>query len=131
MRCEACRKEIALAKVCPYCGHVQTQTASHDEEEPSSQKARGEFRGTLDDDGDGSGTRAGRRIQPSLDNVARFLFHPDIPISRKLVALAALFYVLSPIDILPGGILPVIGWLDDLAVMYFAWQWIARHLRAL
>jgi uncharacterized membrane protein YkvA (DUF1232 family) len=42
--------------------------------------------------------------------------HPQTPRSAKLVAVAVLAYVLSPIDIIPDFI-PVLGQLDDLVIV--------------
>jgi uncharacterized membrane protein YkvA (DUF1232 family) len=36
----------------------------------------------------------------------------------KLLPVAAIVYVISPIDLIPGAILPVIGALDDAAVIW-------------
>lgn len=41
----------------------------------------------------------------------------------KLLPVGALVYLVSPIDILPGAVLPVIGALDDAAVI-----WIGANL---
>jgi uncharacterized membrane protein YkvA (DUF1232 family) len=43
--------------------------------------------------------------------------HPDTPIGAKAVAVCALAYVFSPIQLIPT-FLPVIGQLDDLMVLY-------------
>ena len=42
--------------------------------------------------------------------------HPQTPRSAKLVAIATLAYVLSPIDLIPDFI-PVLGQLDDLLIV--------------
>jgi uncharacterized membrane protein YkvA (DUF1232 family) len=42
--------------------------------------------------------------------------HPQTPRSAKLVAVAVLAYVLSPIDLIPDFI-PVLGQLDDLVIV--------------
>jgi len=44
------------------------------------------------------------------------LKHPGVPWSARLVAACALGYILSPIQLIPSFI-PVIGQLDDLAVL--------------
>jgi|SRR6516162_4009381 uncharacterized membrane protein YkvA (DUF1232 family) len=44
------------------------------------------------------------------------LKHPNVPWSARLVAAGALGYILSPIQLIPSFI-PVIGQLDDLAVL--------------
>lgn len=46
----------------------------------------------------------------------KVLWHPQTPGSAKLVALAVLGYVISPIDIVPDMI-PMLGQLDDLVLI--------------
>ena len=46
----------------------------------------------------------------------------------KLVALAALVYVVSPIDALPEAIAPAIGWLDDVGLIFVLRLVLARKL---
>lgn len=46
----------------------------------------------------------------------RFFRDPTISRWRKWAGLAALAYVLMPVDLVPD-VLPVIGWLDDLGVV--------------
>jgi len=45
----------------------------------------------------------------------------DIPIGTIIAIVGALIYVLSPIDLIPDGI-PVIGYIDDAAVLAFAYK---------
>lgn len=42
---------------------------------------------------------------------------------RGIIALLAILYILSPLDLVPDFI-PVIGWLDDLGVL----AWAARYV---
>ncbi len=42
---------------------------------------------------------------------------------RGIIALLAILYILSPLDLIPDFI-PVIGWLDDLGVL----AWAARYV---
>jgi len=37
----------------------------------------------------------------------------------KLLPIASLVYLISPIDFIPGAVMPVIGAADDVAVMWF------------
>ena len=48
--------------------------------------------------------------------VTLLLRHPDVPWHAKLIAACTLGYLLSPIQVIPTFI-PVIGQLDDLAVL--------------
>ena len=49
--------------------------------------------------------------------LARLLRDPRVPFGSKLLALAGLGYVVSPIDLLPSLLLGPIGLLDDLLVV--------------
>jgi len=45
--------------------------------------------------------------------------HPQTPLVAKAVLVAALVYVLSPFDLVTDFV-PVLGWLDDIAVVPLA-----------
>ena len=53
--------------------------------------------------------------------------------SARLFVLAALVYVVSPVDLIPDAI-PIVGWLDDVGVMSLAvaWMWkiVGRYREA-
>lgn len=49
----------------------------------------------------------------------RFLGARDAPILPRLVLLAALVYLVSPVDLVPD-VVPILGWLDDLGVVSLA-----------
>jgi uncharacterized membrane protein YkvA (DUF1232 family) len=51
---------------------------------------------------------------------------PRVPMERKLVLAAVAAYIVFPIDIIPDFI-PVIGELDDLAVLIFGLDWFIRN----
>ncbi len=42
---------------------------------------------------------------------------------RAIIAILAILYVISPLDLIPD-VIPVIGWLDDLGVL----AWAARQI---
>jgi len=46
-----------------------------------------------------------------------------VPLRAKAVLLAAVLYVLDPVDFLPELLFPFFGLLDDLAVVIFAARW--------
>ncbi len=52
---------------------------------------------------------------------------PHLSAKHRAALIAALGYSISPIDAVPG-IIPVIGQLDDLAVVLFAVLWILRTM---
>lgn len=45
---------------------------------------------------------------------------------NKLLAVLALLYVISPVDLVPDWLFPLVGWLDDLGVVGLVALWI-RH----
>ncbi len=60
-----------------------------------------------------SGKSAGAGTQPM----------PKEGWKRGIIAILAILYILSPLDLLPD-IIPVVGWLDDLGVL----AWAARYV---
>lgn len=51
---------------------------------------------------------------------------PATPLPLRLAAVAALAYVISPVDLVPD--LPVIGWVDDLLVVSLGVPFLIRRL---
>ena len=49
-----------------------------------------------------------------------------VPMRAKGVVIGALIYLISPIDLLPDMLLPVIGQVDDIAVWYLAFRMLSR-----
>ncbi len=50
--------------------------------------------------------------------ILRLMGDRRVNIFLKLIPLAAIAYVISPVDLIPGAVLPVIGTLDDAAVLW-------------
>ena len=50
--------------------------------------------------------------------VLRLMSDPRVNFFLKLLPIAALVYLVSPVDLAPGAVLPIIGALDDAAVMW-------------
>lgn len=121
MKCDACGREVALARVCPYCGTKLDPKRPEPEEE--AQEPKGEFRGRVEGDPAPSRSRSQAGL-PGLGQIIRFLLDPRIGSGPKGLFLAALLYVLSPIDILPVAFLPI----DDLAVLVMALRMVASAL---
>jgi uncharacterized membrane protein YkvA (DUF1232 family) len=53
-----------------------------------------------------------------LKLILRLLGDPRVNFFVKLLPIAAAIYVISPIDLIPGAVLPFIGALDDAAVVW-------------
>lgn len=62
------------------------------------------------------------------DGVVLFfaLRNPDTPPATKAAIVAAFAYVLSPIDLVPD--VPMVGWVDDAAVLGLLLPWLVRRL---
>jgi uncharacterized membrane protein YkvA (DUF1232 family) len=60
-------------------------------------------------------------ILPQLPNVARLSWRlwrdSRVPISLKGMIVAVVIYVLSPFDLIPGFLVPVLGQLDDATLL--------------
>ena len=50
--------------------------------------------------------------------ILRLMGDQRVSILLKLLPVGALIYLVSPIDLIPGAVLPVIGALDDAAVLW-------------
>jgi uncharacterized membrane protein YkvA (DUF1232 family) len=66
-----------------------------------------------------------RSLFQQLRLASRLLREPRVPAVLKAIPGLALVYSLSPIDLIPD-ILPVLGQLDDLAVLVFALELFIR-----
>ena len=79
--------------------------------------------------GDASGVRDLLLLLPDLTVLlGRLLRDPRVPVGSKLVALAGLGYVISPIDLLPALIFGPLGLLDDLVVMGATLSRLLNHV---
>ena len=48
---------------------------------------------------------------------------PTLP---RLAVLLAVIYLLSPVDLIPGSLFPVVGWMDDLTFVWLALRWLVK-----
>lgn len=116
MRCPTCLAEVGEVSRCPHCQSELGQGTDN------SQRVRGRFKGRT-----GENRRPTRRSL--LASVMSFLADPYVPRHSKLIFLAAALYILMPLDFLPGGLIPVIGWLDDIVVGVLTWFLIGDDLK--
>jgi len=56
--------------------------------------------------------------------VLRLMQDRRVPLLGKLAVVAACVYVVSPIDLLPDFVLPVLGYTDDLAILLAALRFL-------
>lgn len=61
--------------------------------------------------------------------VAQLLADPRTPKLPRAAVLLSALYLLSPIDALPEWVFPVVGYLDDLVLMWFSLRWLLRSAR--
>jgi len=59
----------------------------------------------------------------------RYFRDREASLLGKVFVLAAVIYVISPVDLIPDAF-PVIGWLDDIGVMGLAVAWMWRVVGA-
>ncbi len=63
----------------------------------------------------------------------RYFRDRNASVLGKLFVLAAVVYVISPVDLIPDAF-PIVGWLDDMGVMSLAvaWMWkvVGRYREA-
>lgn len=56
----------------------------------------------------------------------RLLKDRRVPFRIKLIPLAALVYLISPLDFIPDFFVPVFGFADDLAILIFSFSMFIR-----
>jgi uncharacterized membrane protein YkvA (DUF1232 family) len=65
--------------------------------------------------------------------LVRYFRDREASIVGKVFVLAAVLYVISPVDLIPDAF-PIVGWLDDMGVMSLAvaWMWkvVGRYREA-
>jgi len=84
------------------------------------------------DQAEGSVVSEVARVVPRLPKYAKLVWlllkDPCLPAKQRTALIAAVGYSVSPIDAIPG-IIPVIGQLDDLAVVLFTVRWILGSMQ--
>ncbi len=60
--------------------------------------------------------QAAKKVMIEARILLRALRDPRTPVVARIIAIAVVLYVLSPVDILPDY-MPIVGLLDDIAVM--------------
>jgi uncharacterized membrane protein YkvA (DUF1232 family) len=61
-----------------------------------------------------------------LLRVLALLRDPRTPALPRIAVLLAVLYLISPVDLIPGSVMPVIGWLDDLTFVWLALRWLVK-----
>jgi uncharacterized membrane protein YkvA (DUF1232 family) len=66
------------------------------------------------------------RLPRYLRLYVRLMGDARVPVRLKLIVVAALAYLISPIDLTPDLLVPVLGQLDDALVLWLAFRAFVR-----
>jgi uncharacterized membrane protein YkvA (DUF1232 family) len=58
--------------------------------------------------------------------VAQLLTDPRTPRLPRLAVLLAALYLLFPLDLLPEWVFPIVGYVDDLGLIWLSLRWLLR-----
>jgi uncharacterized membrane protein YkvA (DUF1232 family) len=61
-----------------------------------------------------------------LRRVLALLTDPRTPRLPRVAVAMAVVYLLWPADLVPELVVPVVGWLDDLTLLWMALRWLVR-----
>jgi uncharacterized membrane protein YkvA (DUF1232 family) len=64
-----------------------------------------------------------------IRQVVRLLGDQRTPRLPRAAVLLSVLYLLCPVDLLPEWVFPVVGYLDDLVVVWFSLRWLLRSVR--
>jgi uncharacterized membrane protein YkvA (DUF1232 family) len=61
-----------------------------------------------------------------LARVGALLRDPRVGKLPRIAVLLAVGYLLWPIDLIPDWLVPVVGWFDDLTLLWLALRWLVK-----
>jgi uncharacterized membrane protein YkvA (DUF1232 family) len=70
--------------------------------------------------------RAFRSFPLWIKLIFRLLKDKRVPFRLKFIPLIAFLYVISPIDFIPDLLVPIFGYVDDVAVLFLAFKIFVR-----
>lgn len=159
MKCQSCGQEVLLAERCPYCGRttgVEGGAGTAAGRPQQDGQASGRFVGRIgrspsQEARDGWSARAawGAGSDPGrwpgaararaggsvsgwgyLRRLIAYLRDPAVAGWKKTLIMAAALYVLLPVDLVPSLLVPGVGWLDDLVLLWIGIPALIRELSA-
>ena len=67
------------------------------------------------------------QVWDQVEKMRRFIWNKNVPFYQKVLPLAALLYLVTPIDLVPD-VMPVVGYLDDIAVLLWTYSQLSSLL---
>jgi uncharacterized membrane protein YkvA (DUF1232 family) len=62
----------------------------------------------------------------ALKRVAALLGDPRVKKLPRFAVVAAVLYAISPVDLVPEIVLPLVGWLDDATLVWLSLRWLLK-----
>lgn len=62
----------------------------------------------------------------AVQRVVHLLADPKAPRLPRLAVGVAVLYLILPVDLVPEWFLPLVGYLDDFALLWFSVRWLLR-----
>ena len=62
----------------------------------------------------------------ALKRVAALLGDPRVKKLPRFAVMAAVLYAISPVDLVPELVLPLVGWLDDATLVWLSLRWLLK-----
>jgi uncharacterized membrane protein YkvA (DUF1232 family) len=72
--------------------------------------------------------KAGRTSTRPILLLYYVLKSSDTPKSDKLLIISAISYLVLPIDLISAKRLPIIGWIDEIISLTYAYQKVCKHI---
>ena len=67
------------------------------------------------------------QVWGKVEKMRRFIWNKGVPFYQKVLPLAALLYLVTPIDLVPD-FTPIAGYLDDIAVLLWTYSQLSGLL---
>jgi len=61
-----------------------------------------------------------------IQRVLALLRDPRVSKLPRFAVLAAVAYLISPVDLVPEIALPIVGWLDDAVLIWMSLRWLSK-----
>jgi len=65
-------------------------------------------------------------MMDKLKRVTSLLSDPRVAKLPRFAVLAAIVYLISPIDLVPDFVVPIVGWLDDATLIWLSLRWLLK-----